>query len=292
MSESTASLNAPLRDLRVLVTRALQQAELLTELLTKLGAKVVEIPVISIEQPDSWIMADNSLHNLSKYDWIIFASSNAVNSLLSRCSYLGIAKERLTNCKLAAMGKATAAALEKHGLEPNFVPTTFVAESFIEEFPGYPDGLKGARILWPRTNIGRNLIADKFVFAGAAVDVIETYKTTSPEDQDEVAAKLAKLLKSNGVDVIVLASGQSVRNLAELAVIGLMREEAGTLAADAHSRILSRYLDPVIIVTIGPQTSLAAKDSLGRVDVEAQEHTTEGIIKALIEHVEGCAARD
>ncbi|MBS1996017.1 MAG: uroporphyrinogen-III synthase [Cyanobacteria bacterium SZAS LIN-2] len=264
-----------LSGVRILVTRAREENSVqpFSELLRHRGAEVLEIPVIDIKAPDDLSQLDRGLQNIADYDWLIFASKNAVKYTLARAQALGldIAAAPL-KLQLAAVGPATAQSLKKAGLPVAFCPTTFVAEKLIDEFPGYPR-LAGLKIFWPRTNIGRDLIAEKLTAAGATVDTALAYVTGLPADAAQLAGQLVDALRQGQIDVITLASAQSAKNLKELINMGL-KEVPGS-----H---IDALLAPVKIAAIGPVTGRAAIEHLGRVDVQSEQYTLSGLTESLL----------
>ena len=267
----------PLAGLKVLVTRAQGQSEKFREMLVPLGAEVSEIPVIEISQTNDFAGLDNALGNLRDYDWLIFASKNAVEHTLARAQTLGVSIDKVPAVKLAAIGPATAGELLKNGLAVDFCPTNFVAEFLVEEFPNYPN-LQGTKVLWPKTNIGRSLIADQLTAAGATVDTVIAYLTGLPGEHTDLARQLVDQLRAGKIDVITLASAQSARNLAKLISLGLSLEDGPTVP----SATMTSLLAAVKIAAIGPVTAKAARQVLGKVDIEAAQYTMAGLTEALL----------
>jgi len=261
-----------LTGLKVLITRAREQAPELRQLLLPLGAEVFEIPVIEISAPQDFAELDRALSSLTNYDWLIFASKNSVKYTLARALELGLPTTLNDRPKLAAIGPATAEELAKHGLSAAFCPSNFVAENLVDEFPGYPD-LAGTKILWPKTNIGRTLIIDKLTGAGATVDTALAYTTGLPADHDNLALDLVEKLATGKIDVITLASAQSAKNLTTLINIGLKNKK---------NCDLKTLLKPIKIAAIGPITAEAARDCLGKVDIEAEQYTLAGLTESLL----------
>lgn len=258
-----------LADKRILVTRPQQQAGILTNLLRQHGACVTELPLIRIGPPSSWELFDSFFSSGTVYDWIIFASVNAVESTLERLRYLQ-KTEQLRQSKLAAIGPATKAALSNSGLETAFCPHSFVAESFIEEFPGYPS-LASTKIFWPKTNIGRTLIADQLRQHGAHVDIGYCYSTQGPEDPDQCSFLLRQMLTENKLDVITITSSETARSLHNLLL---------PKTGERDTQIAS-LLQNVKLAVIGPETARTTKELLGRVDIQADEFTISGLVAAL-----------
>ena len=73
-----------------------------------------------------------------------------------------------------------------------------------------------ASAFWPRTNIGRDLIAEKLQAAGAIVHEVAAYKTVLPQEAKDLSAQLNKLIIDKQIDAIILASKQTAINLSEI----------------------------------------------------------------------------
>ncbi len=117
---------------RVLVTRAAHQASKLSDGLRTLGAEPVEVPVLEIRPPESFAPLDAALGNLGRYGWLVFTSANAVRSVASRAKEQGFALTPSELQRIAAVGAATAAAIEQIGLNVKIVPESYVAESLVD----------------------------------------------------------------------------------------------------------------------------------------------------------------
>ena len=86
--------------------------------------------------------------NLSSYDWLILTSVNGVERSVGRAlRKLRIGREQFNHVKIAAIGPATARAIEAHGLKVNLVPKEYVAESVVA---GLRRKVKGKRVLLAR----------------------------------------------------------------------------------------------------------------------------------------------
>jgi uroporphyrinogen-III synthase len=272
--------------INILVTRAVGQADLFSSLLRDLGANVSEIPVLAITAPEDYTDLDRSLSKLPDYDWIVFASTNAVDYTVARARELGMG-DALKLVKLAVVGPSTAEAVRDHGYKVDFCPSAFVAETLIEEFPDYPH-LQGKKIFWPKTNIGRTVIIEKFSEAGARVDTAVAYLTDLPPEHPQLARTLVGALRAGQIDVITLASAQSARNLARMIREGLIienNEEATAMQSSttaSKEATMQKLLGAVQIAAIGPVTARAARAELGHVDVEASDHTIIGLTKSLL----------
>ena len=168
----------PLSGQRVLVTRARRQAGALAALLRRQGATVMEIPSIEIRPPRSYRPLDQALRHITEYDWLVLTSVNGVEALFARLKKLRLTARQLKGLRIAAIGPATRAAIEKRGLRVHVMPREYVAESVVQALRAK---VKGKQVLLVRAKVARDVIPNDLVKAGAKVDVIEAYETVLPE---------------------------------------------------------------------------------------------------------------
>lgn len=279
----------PLQGVRVLVTRAEEQADSFADLLQERGATTIERALLAVGPASDYSELDKAINQLAQYQWIIFASQNAVKFTLQRLKALGLPAQALSQCQLASIGPATSNCLAEEGLSVAFQPTAYVAETLVAEFQQQVN-LAGQRLLWPKTNIGRLLIADGLRVAGAQVDTAIAYESGLPTNKEHLGRELVALLRDQAIDIITLASAQTARNLGQLLDLGLQLElEVKRELGPDHKEKLAllkeekeELLSSVKIAAIGPITAAAAEQSLGRVDLIAEEHTLKGLTDALL----------
>ena len=133
----------PLFGRRVVVTRAREQASELRARLEQLGADVIELPSIALQDLDFELPA------LDPYAWVVFTSANGVDAFFDRgLAPAGLDARALAPARVAAIGPGTSRALVRRGIRADLVPEQFVAESLLAAFPD-PDP-RGARILIAR----------------------------------------------------------------------------------------------------------------------------------------------
>jgi uroporphyrinogen III methyltransferase/synthase len=137
-----------------------------------------------------------------------------------------------------------------HGIEPDVVPARSVAESLVEALAAVPV----RRALVARAADARDVLPDALRDRGAEVDVLALYRTVAePLDDDARAAAL-------GADYATFTSASSAR---------FFHDAAGTLAGPR-------------LVSIGPATSTALRELGFDPDVEAADHTPDGLLAALL----------
>jgi uroporphyrinogen III methyltransferase/synthase len=254
----------PLFGQRVLVTRTREQAGALSARLRALGAEAIELPTIRILPPDDWAPLDAAIAALTGLDWIVFTSANGAGHFWERLQAAGLDARALHGIRLAAIGPATAAELEAHGLRADFVPGEYVAEAVAAGL----GEVRGLRVLLPRADIARPALADFLRQAGAEVAEVAAYRTVRPEGDP---AELRKLLA--GVTVATFTSSSTVRNLADMA------RDAGLELAAA--------LGQALIACIGPITAETARERGLAVHLVADEYTVDGLVEKLVAKVSG-----
>ena len=262
--------NRPLFGRRVLVTRSRTQASRMRQLLEDAGAVAVELPAIAIAPPEDFAPLDDAVSRLSYFDWVIFASVNAVDSVFERMDAQGRDARAFGAARVGAIGPATAAALERRGIRPDFTPSRSVSAAALEELAGYE--WSGVSVLLPAADIGRDELADGLARFGANVERVTAYRTVTPPD----AAQRARDAFADGIDIVTFTSSSTVRNLLSLLDTSPSPHEGGNTRGGTLSGCL--------IACIGPVTSGAARELGLRVDIEAEEHTVEGLAQSLIGH--------
>ncbi|HEY6000985.1 MAG TPA: uroporphyrinogen-III synthase [bacterium] len=248
----------------VLVTRAPGQAGEFSKLLRERGANVVEVPTIEIVPPASWDDVDRAIDKLpGGYDWLIFTSANAVECFLRRV------RERrgdlwcLAGVRICAVGPKTRAVIEEAGLAVEFQPSVYRAEGLIQE--AAEGAWRGARVLFPRAEEGRDVIPEEMRRVGAALDLVTVYRTVpSPAGRE----KLRALLAGGTLDAVTFTSGSTVKSFVSLLEPGQVGAIAGR----------------VVVACIGPVTANDARAAGLPVDVLAPAATIPALADALEAH--------
>lgn len=259
--------NLPLSGKTILVTRAAGQSSQFARSLQLQGATVIEMPTIEIVPPSSWDALDATIARLNDFDWLILTSSNAVDYFFERLGSQLQDVRALAAIKIAVVGEKTALRLKQRGLQPDFIPPEFIADAMIVNFPESVDGKK---ILFPRVESGgRDVLVKAFTDRGAEVTEVPSYQSACPETAEPIAIAA---LQNHTVAVVTFASSKTVKHFCEL----LQRAIGDGWQQDLKS---------VAIASIGPQTSKTCRALLGRVDIEAQEFTLDGLTKAIMQWV-------
>jgi len=253
-------ISRPLAGRRIVVTRAQRQSGGLRERLEQQGAEVLLLPTIEIVPPDSYELLDGALRLPQQFHWLVVTSANAVRVLGERLAALGLPVQSLAQLRCAAVGPSTAEAVHELGLTVEIVPERYVGEALAAALT---DRVRGQRVLLVRAAVARDVVPDALRAAGAAVTVVDAYRTVIPADAVERAQAIfdAAFLP----DAVVLTSGSTVTHL--LDVLG----EAGITFPGA-----------VRCVSIGPVTSAALHDAGLVVAAEAETASLDGLVHACV----------
>jgi uroporphyrinogen-III synthase len=264
-------ISVPLAGCRIVVTRPRAQAPALAQRLAALGAVPVLFPTIEIAPLDDTAALDAALRRLAAFDWVVFTSANAVEAVSTRLAALGLSGQLGTGRpRLAAIGPATARALEARGAAAAALPDEYVAEAL----PASLGPVAGQRILLPQAELARDVLAADLTRRGALVEALPAYRTL-PAAPDP--AGLAALRQ--GVDALTFTSSSAVRNFVRLLAGGDQWAEAGA-AADGPSLPALRR---ATVACIGPITAQTARSAGLPVAVVPAAYTLDGLVQALAE---------
>lgn len=246
----------PLSGRRIVVTRARAQASTFAARLEALGAEVVQLPAIRVEAPQDEGPLREAVHRLDSYGWIVLTSANGVERFFAALREAGRDARALASAKVCAIGPATAAELERHGIRADLVPPEFMAERAVEALAAAAD-LAGTRVLIPAAAAARPVLADGLRAHGAEVTEVVAYRTV----QDGTGAdEVRRRIGAGEIDLLTFTAGSTAKNFAAL---------VGTEVGAAK------------VASIGPVTSRAVRELGMRVDVEAEEATIDGLVRAI-----------
>jgi uroporphyrinogen III methyltransferase/synthase len=237
----------PLFGVRVVNPRARDQASDLTTKLAELGADVIELASIAIQDPsDGGAALAAAADRLAEFDWVVLTSANGARRFLDA---VGDGR-RLGSVRLAAIGPGTAAVLADHFLTADLVPPSYVAESLVDVFPPGT-----GRVLLPRAKVARDVLPDGLRAKGWQVEVVEAYETvTPPADADTLAAVA-------GAHVVAFTASSTVTRFLEIA---------------------GPHRVPPTVAAIGPITAATARHAGLDVTVVADEHSLDGLVGAIV----------
>ena len=199
--------------------------------------ELVHTPLITIAEPEDWHALDGAVDRIDSYTLIVLTSRYAVTALLERLLARGADGRRLAHARLAAIGRATAAALRDRGLAADTVANSEHTEGLLAALRE-AGPLAGQRVLLPRSFLADDALPAALQAAGAEVTAVTAYRNVPV--RNPIQADLACL------DAVLFTSPSTVR--AFRGVYG-----------DSLPRSLALWCR-------GPRTRRAAQAAFGRSD--------------------------
>lgn len=255
----------PLAGRSVVVTRARAQASDLRTRLARLGADVIELPVIRIAPLPEPPGLDAVMARLGEYRMLILTSVNGVDAFIDRLAEQGRDVRAIDPAaRIVAIGPATAERLASAGLRPDLVPEQFVAEGILAALEG--DDLRDVAVLVARARGARGTLIDGLVARGARVDELELYEAVADVPaEDEIARALE-------ADYVTFTASSTVTRFVDL------------VGPERAVRLRGRA------ISIGPVTSATLREAGIPVAAEADPYTIGGLVDALLGAAGGDAA--
>jgi uroporphyrinogen III methyltransferase/synthase len=255
----------PLFGRRVVVTRRSEQAGSFAQRLTELGADVLEVPTIKITRPKETDAIVDALLGLNAYDWLVFTSVNGVTAFFDIFFRRFQDLRDIGGVRIAAVGPATAAKLRELHLQVDLTPDEFTAKKIAAAFEKF-ETIENLKMCLLRAEVATPDLPKALEELGAIVDDIAIYKTVA--ETEDPAGTWATLLES-GADWITFTSGSTVEHF--------------------HARFdlpkLLKKFPQTKLASIGPETSKAIRTLGLEPALEAKEHTTEGLLAALLKAI-------
>ncbi len=179
----------------ILVTRPPQQTDELVAAIERAGGNAVNFPVMDIERRERSVL-EREQASLPQPDIAVFVSTNAVAFGLDLIGQ---------DVRIAAIGPATAAAVEAAGRTVHIRPATgFDSESLLRERDLRDvDGLKVQIV---RADSGRELLAETLARRGARVDYLPVYRRLPRRIPDAELIDLERTWRSGGITFVVVMS--------------------------------------------------------------------------------------
>lgn len=243
----------------VLVTRPEHQAEPLASAVEAAGGRAIRFPAIEITpRPTAAIATDAAM--LQPPDIAIFVSANAV---LYGLGYTGAAR-------IAAVGPATAAAIEAAGRQVDIQPEGgFDSEHLLAEAELNDVAGKVIRII--RGQAGRELLAETLRARAATVEYLAVYARGAPRPDPATLDDLEAAWQRGDITAVTVMSVETLLNL-----LSLLPDE------------LENRLRETLLVTPAERVIIEATKRLpGTPTVLAEGTAPDDIVRAVARHVHG-----
>lgn len=240
---------------RILLTGSGKSVAEVKAYLQEEGAEVSVLPMMEIEEPDTYAPFDQELQRINEFTWIFFTSVRAVEVFFERMKKNRIDIRFMNHCKIFCIGEKTKQAIEEKGLFTDYMPQKFHSLAAVEEMDSFIT--KEDRIFFPASALADDTLEKKAREIGAAFVRVTTYRNHMPKRIEE---DLLLELEEGKFDAIGFFSSSQVQHLWEL-----VKEIPGACA----------------LCSIGPSTSHTIKEKKGKVTAEAEIATANGLAKAI-----------
>jgi uroporphyrinogen-III synthase len=225
----------PLAGRTILLPRPRESGAGLARRLRRLGARVERRPTIALEALADAAPARRALERVDDYDWLLFTSRPAVRFFFTLLSDVAGARRRPA-ARTAAVGRGTAEELAARGLPPSVTATRSRAEGLAEALRGRIG--PGDRVLWPRAEAARDLLADAVRASGATLEVVAVYRNVAARGLGE----LVERLRGGRYDAVVFTSPSTFERLLEHEPGEPLRRALGGLALVAIGGVTAEAL--------------------------------------------------
>lgn len=245
----------------VVVTRAESPGEGLRGALAARGVESRALPTTCTAPPFDPEPLDRALAELHAFAWLVVTSAHAVAALAAHPGW----RRAGTRPRVAAVGSGTAARLRETGATVDLVGYgtggASLARTLID---AEGEGLRGARVLWPRSDQALSDLAERLEAAGARVVAPVAYRTL-PARPDAIGW-FVDALERGDVDAVAFLSPSA----------------AFGLAAALEARDLGRLRRRATVASLGPTTSAALRSLGAPPQVEAPHPDPLALAEALL----------
>lgn len=201
------------------------------------------------------------LTELTSYDWVIFTSPNGVDMFFDAIGAFDKDARVFASVRLATLGVKTAECLAQYGIKADFVPTVFTGRDLGLQLLSYAN-LHDKKVLLLRSELASDELTDVLKQGGAQVRDVSIYTAIGQRGD---AAGLEEQIRQGQVHWLTFASPSAVRNFFEQVRPDVVNSSRAKIAS------------------IGPVTSRELAHFAVRIDVEAPEHTVDGLLDAIEE---------
>lgn len=245
--------NMPLFGKNILVTRNRDKQEEITSKIIEFGGQAINIPFINIEY------LDFEMPDLSKYSTLLFNSLNSVIGFMRKIKDMRV----LGHLKIGVVGKKTDEEMKKYRIIPDFYPKEYTVEKLAAESVNFTE--EGENILFIVSNLSP-VNEEKYTeLYKRNYDKLVVYNTHKLKIDSEKAKKYVK-----ESDILMFLSSSTFESFADSIHLSENDEMKG---------ILSKK----ILASIGPVTTKTIEKYGLKVEIEAEEYTENGLLRAILD---------
>ena len=245
--------NMPLFGKNILVTRNRDKQEEITSKIIELGGQAINIPFINIEY------LDFEMPDLSKYSTLLFNSLNSVIGFMRKIEDMRV----LGHLKIGVVGKKTDEEMKKYRIIPDFYPKEYTVEKLAAESVNFTE--EGENVLFIVSNISP-VNEEKYTeLYNRNYDKLVVYNTHKLKIDSGKAEKYAK-----ESDILMFLSSSTFESFAD------------SINLSENSE-MKEILSGKILASIGPVTTKTIEKYGLKVEIEAEEYTENGLLRAILD---------
>ena len=252
-------MRRPLFGRTIVVTRdATGNAEMAHKIILR-GGHPVQFTTMALQpltNRDEFLQA---LTELADYDWVIFTSPNGVDMFFDAIRAFGKDARVFASVRLATLGAKTAECLAQYGIKADFVPTVFTGRDLGLQLLSFAN-LHDKKVLLLRSELASGELVEVLRQGGAHVRDVSLY-TAVLQEGDGTA--LEDQIQQGRIDWLTFASPSAVRGFFQQVRLSVVNASK------------------VRVASIGPVTSRELTPLRVRIDLEATEHTVDGMLDAI-----------
>ena len=245
--------NMPLFGKNILVTRNRDKQEEITSKIIEFGGQAINIPFINIEY------LDFEMPDLSKYSTLLFNSLNSVIGFMRKIKDMRV----LGHLKIGVVGKKTDEEMKKYRIIPDFYPKEYTVEKLAAESVNFTE--EGENVLFIVSNISP-VNEEKYTeLYKRNYDKLVVYNTHKLKIDSEKAEKYTK-----ESDILMFLSSSTFESFAD------------SINLSENSE-MKEILSGKILASIGPVTTKTIEKYGLKVEIEAEEYTENGLLRAILD---------
>ena len=253
-------MSQPLFGQTIVVTRDRRGNAAFSDKILAKGGNVVQFDSIQIQDLTGQAEVQQVLGALDDYEWIIFTSVNGVGATFGALGKMGKDARCFAQANIACIGSATAACLEGFGIKADFVPDVYTSGELSKQL-AKSVSLENKKIALLRSAAAPKDLADALTKSGATVDDIGVY-TVEPCQNEPT--ELIGQIEAGKIGWVTFTSPSTVN----------------AFFTHIQPELIVRC--KVKVASIGPVTSEQLEKLGIKVNAQAQPHTIDGLINALI----------
>jgi len=248
----------PLAGIGVLVTRPVPQGRRLGQLIEERGGTAIYLPALEIQPLAELPGSRAAMGPVDGFQLVIFVSVNAVTH--GALPLLGTRRD----LRLAAIGRATAQALEGLGFPVSVVPEGGFDSEALLASPALAQ-VKGQRILIVRGEGGREVLGTELTARGASVTYAEVYRRLPGRPEPATLQALEELWRHGGIHAYTATSSELLE-----ALMGIVTPR------------IRELMDSTALLTGAPRVAEAAgRLRIGSPVIMANGPTDDALVEAL-----------